>query len=247
LRCHIPLPRPASRSTAAGGLAVVERALSVEGGYGEAALPTFPAAEWVDAGGVAALLEHVLEYELVAGPDGPPGGELTLTLLRSFGLISRNDNPAREDPAGPERPTPRGQCRGPWSVAFALYPHVGDWRVADVPAQAERFRHPLLVAAGTAQGQATAPTLAEGEGLRITGGDVSLTSLRRRDGWLELRLVRLAPDAGRATIGLPSGIAEARQCDLLGRPGGSLPVAGDGSVALELGAWQIATLQLRTA
>jgi alpha-mannosidase len=224
----------------------VERALTVEGGHGEAALPTYPASEFVDAGGAAVLLEHVMEYELVPGPDGAPGGELALTLLRSFGLISRNDHPAREDPAGPERPTPNGQCRGPWSVAFALYPHAGDWRVAGVAADAERFRHPLLVAAGTAPGQATAP-LAEGEGLRITGGDVSLTSLRRRDGWLELRLVRLAADGGRATIRLPSGIAEARRCDLLGRPGESLPVAGDGSVALELGAWQIATLQLRTA
>jgi mannosylglycerate hydrolase len=247
LRCHIPLPGAASHSAAAGGLAVVERALSVEGGYGEAALPTFPATEWVDAGGVAALLEHVVEYELVPGRDGVPGGELALTLLRSFGLISRNDNPAREDPAGPERPTPKGQCRGPWSVSFALYPHAADWHSAGVPTEAERFRHPLLVAMGRAVGGDAVAAPPEAEGLRLTGTDMSLTSLRRRDGWLELRLVRLAPDAGRATIRLPSGIAEARYCDLLGRPGTPIPVGADGSVDVELGSWQIGTVQLRAA
>ena len=246
LRCHIPLALPATHSAASGGFAVVERPLTVEGGYGEAALPTFPANEFVDAGGAAVLLEHVLEYELVAGIDGTPGSELALTLLRSFGLISRNDNPAREDPAGPERPTPNGQCRGPWQVGFALYPHAGTWQEARVPAEAERFRHPLLVAAGTAVGAEVAPAQLEADGLRVEGRDVSLTALRRRDDWLEVRVVRLAAGSGRATVALPARIVEARHCDLLGRPDRAIPVDADGAVSIELGAWQIATLQLRT-
>jgi len=210
-------------------------------------LPTFPASEFVDAAGVAVLLEHVLEYELVEGPDGAPGSELALTLLRAFGLISRNDNPAREDPAGPERPTPKGQCRGPWQVGFALYPHEGDWLAGGVPAQAERYRHPLLVAAGTAAAADPAPALSglEAEGLRLDGEGVALTALRRRDDWLELRLVRLALDSGKASIRVAGEVVEARQADLLGRPGPSIPIGADGSLEVTLDAWQIATLQLR--
>ncbi|HWH24163.1 MAG TPA: glycoside hydrolase family 38 C-terminal domain-containing protein, partial [Candidatus Limnocylindria bacterium] len=107
LRFHVPLPMPADRSAAEGQYAVVERGLQMEGGHGEVPLPTYPAYAFVAAGGVAALLDHITEYELV-----DDGGELALTCLRAFGWISRNDNPYREEPAGPEREVPAGQMRG---------------------------------------------------------------------------------------------------------------------------------------
>ena len=53
------------------------------------------------------LLDQITEYELV-----DDGRELALTVLRSFGLISRNANPYREDPAGPEVPVPDAQLIG---------------------------------------------------------------------------------------------------------------------------------------
>ncbi|MDQ2968941.1 MAG: alpha-mannosidase [Actinomycetota bacterium] len=94
VRVHVPLREPADRSYAEGQFGIVERGLEPEGGYGEVAIPTYPAAAFVAAGGVALLLDHVTEYEVA-------GDELALTVLRSTGLISRIQHPWREDPAGP--------------------------------------------------------------------------------------------------------------------------------------------------
>jgi hypothetical protein len=106
-------------------------------------LPTFPARGFVAAGGAAVLLDHVTEYELVHG-----GSELALTLLRSVGLISRNTNPYRVEPAGPEVEIPGAQGIGPVSAAMAVLPFQGSWADAGVAAQAERYRHDLVAAQG---------------------------------------------------------------------------------------------------
>jgi mannosylglycerate hydrolase len=71
---------------------------------------------------------------------------------------------------------------------------------------------------------------------------VVLSSLRRRDGWFELRLAAEHPTATVATVTGPFDAA--RRADLLGRPGADLPVAGH-TLRLELAPWEIATVQLR--
>jgi 2-O-(6-phospho-alpha-D-mannosyl)-D-glycerate hydrolase len=141
VRVHVSLREPADRSCAEGQFAVVERGLEVEGGYGEVAVPTYPASSFVTAGGIALLLDHVTEYEVV-------GGELALTVLRSTGFISRDQNPWREDPAGPELAIPAAQLRGPHSFSFAWYPSTD--RIHE---QAEQYRHPFLTAHGKSQGK----------------------------------------------------------------------------------------------
>jgi alpha-mannosidase len=139
VRVHVPLREPADRSFAEGQFAVVERGLEVEGGHGEVPIPTFPASAFVVAGGVAVLLEHVSEYELV-------GEELALTILRSTGLISRTDHPWREEPAGPSLPIPAAQLHGPWSFSFAYLPSTDA-----VHEHAEQYRYPFLTAGGTGE------------------------------------------------------------------------------------------------
>jgi alpha-mannosidase len=137
VRVHVPLLEPAERSHAEGQFAVVERSLEVEGGHGEVAVATFPASGFVTAGGIALLLDHVTEYEVV-------GDELALTALRSIGYISVNRNPSREEPAGPEIPIPAAQLRGRRSFSFAYYPSVDS-----IIEHAEAYRHPFLTAPGT--------------------------------------------------------------------------------------------------
>jgi mannosylglycerate hydrolase len=176
VRVHVPLREPADRSYAEGQYGVVERGLEPEGGYGEVAIPTYPAAAFVAAGGVALLLDHVTEYEVV-------GGELALTVLRSTGLISRIHHPWREDPAGPALPIPAAQLRGPHSFSFAYLP--SDEALLE---QAERYRHPFLTAPGTAEGgdlrSRTGPVLEGGPG-------VVLTAYQPR----RARIVNESPDA----------------------------------------------------
>jgi hypothetical protein len=174
VRVHVPLRRAANRSFAEGQFAVVERGLEVEGGHGEVPVATYPAHGFVAAGGIALLLEHVTEYELV-------GEELAITVLRSTGLISRADNPWREENAGPELPIPAAQMHGPWSFSFAYYP--SDEAVHE---QAERYRHPFMTVGGIAE----AGELRSHAGPVLDGDDsVVLTSLRQRRGAAEARIV----------------------------------------------------------
>lgn len=232
LRFHVPTAVPSTSTFAEGQFAVVERGHEPEGGHGEVPLPTYPARGFVDAGGIAVLLQHVTEYELL------DGRELALTLLRSTGLISRSANPFREEPAGPELAVPGAQRHGRWSVEFALYPHAGSWTEADVLAQTERYHHPFLTAAGTG----TAASVATGSGLELRGQGVVLSSLRRREDWLELRLVCEQPEPREAVVS--GDFREARACDLFGRAGRTLELER-GALRLELGAWQIVSVQLR--
>jgi alpha-mannosidase len=94
-----------------------------------------------------------------------------------------------------------------------------------------------MTARGTGRAQPRLDTA-----LEIAGEGVVLSSLRRRGGWLELRLACESPQPSAAVVS--GALREAREADLLGRPGASLPVEG-GRLALELEAWEIRTVQLR--
>jgi alpha-mannosidase len=196
VRLHLPLPRPAARSHAEGQFAVVERGLRTEGGFGERPVPTFPAYGWVAAGGLAVLLDHVSEYELV-----DDGRTLALTLLRSVGLLSRNDNAWREEPAGPQLATPGAQGRGMRTVELGLYLYAGEWHASGLLDAAERYRHPLTVVPGRNQNPNSVPEIPLG-GVEIGGRGVVLSSCRDVGGAdPEVRLVALTPVATTATIG----------------------------------------------
>jgi alpha-mannosidase len=235
LRWHIPLPSPATTSAAEGQFAVVERGLTMEGGHGEVPLPTYPARGFVHATGVTVLLDQLTEYELVDG-----GRELAITVLRSFGLISRNANPFREDPAGPEIAVPNAQLIGPRSFAFAVMPHAADWPDAGVLEAMERYQHPLLAVRGTAREPSARSEAAAG--LSIEGSGVVLSALRRRGDWLELRLA--AEHASPTVAVIRGAFREARGVDLLGREGPEFPVSAS-VLRLPLDPWEIATVRLR--
>ena len=164
-----------------------------------------------------------------------------MTLLRSIGLISRNENPWREDPAGPERAIPDAQCGGAWRVTFALLPHGTDWAAADAVRQAEHYRLPLLHAPGQASRDMPAT---EQAGLSIDGHAVALSALRRVGRELEARLVNLSDDASVATVRLADGVQRAREVDLLGRPSGADLALDTDELKLAIGPWEIRTIRV---
>jgi mannosylglycerate hydrolase len=236
VRLHLPLPATALSSFAEGQFAVVERGLTAEGGCGEEPLPTFPASAFVAAGGLAVLLEHVSEYEVVGD-----GAELALTLLRSVGYLSRNRHVHRDAPAGPQFATPTAQCRGERTVSLAIMPYAGERPGPDVTEMAEAFRHELLAMPGFGSHTESLPPARAG--IEVTGEGVVLTSLRERgDGWIEARLVAQHPAA--TTAVLNGDFTEATRADLRGRPGEPLAVSA-GTVTLPLRPWEIATVRLR--
>ncbi|MFC8616657.1 hypothetical protein ACFT9M_09605 [Micromonospora purpureochromogenes] len=244
VRLHLPLPSPARASYAEGQFAVVERGLTAEGGGGEVPLPTFPASGFVAAGGsdgaLAVLLTQPTEYELTDS-----GRELAVTVLRSIGMLSRNRHALRDEPAGPQLPTPTAQCRGERTVELAVLPFRGEWHGAGVTEAAEAYRHEPLAFAGTAQPSVALP--APAAGLSVTGPGVALTSVRDRQGRVEVRVVAETPTDTAAVIGAGRGVRGAWRADLLGRPGERLSVDADGLVRLPLRAWEIATVQLELA
>ncbi|WP_375011105.1 alpha-mannosidase [Actinomadura sp. 21ATH] len=236
VRLHFPLPEAARSSFAEGQFAIVERGLTAEGGFGEKPVPTFPATGFVAAGGLAVLLEHVSEYELAS-----QGSELAVTLLRSVGYLSRDRNAHRDQPAGPQLATPQAQCRGERTAGLAVMPYRSAEPGHDVLAAAEAYRHDLLSAPG--YGPRTAPLPPARTGIEAGGPGVVMTSLRERDGWLEVRLV--AEQSAPTTAFVRGGFTEAVRTDLRGRPGPALSVGPGGTVTLPLRPWEIATVRIR--
>ncbi|WP_433238274.1 alpha-mannosidase [Streptosporangium sp. CA-135522] len=256
VRWHAPLPSPAAESFSEGQLSVVRRGLTGEGGCGEKPVPTFPAEGFVTAGGLAVLLDQVTEYELT-------GGDLALTLIRSVGLLSNDRNAYRDEPAGPQLPTPAAQCPGPVTMRFAVLPHPGAWHEAGLPRLAEEYRHALLAVPGSGRAPAASPGVAGtspessgappaagdpgasfegfGEPIAVDGVGVVLVALRERGEALEMRLVAEHPTATEAVIRGPFGAA--RRADVLGAAGERLEVTG-GVVRLPLRPFEIATVHL---
>jgi len=235
VRLHVPLPSAVTASAAEGQFAVTERGLVAEGGWGEYPLPTFPASAFVSAGAATVLLDHVTEYELVAG-----GTELALTLLRSVGWLSLNVHPLRDEPAGPQIAVPGAQHLGEQVRArLAVLPSADGWAAADAVRHAEAFRHEVLAAAGTAPREAPPPPAAEG--IAVSGAGVAVSALRARDGGTEVRLVAMSHRPTTAVVTGPFGSAV--RTDLLGRPLEDLPADG-GRLSVDLGPWEIATVCL---
>ncbi|WP_298326903.1 glycoside hydrolase family 38 C-terminal domain-containing protein [Haloactinopolyspora sp.] len=240
LRLHVPLSAPVSESAADGQFAVTKRGLTSEGGWGEYPLPTFPASAFVSAGDATVLLDHVTEYELVDG-----GAELALTLLRSIGWMSVNVHPLRDEPAGSQFAVPEAQYLGRTvRTRLAVLAHRSGWAGADAVHWAEQFRHDPLVARGTDSRGADLPEPAAG--LTVTGDGVVASSIRSRDGGVEVRLVAMSELPTTATVTGPFDVA--RRADLLGRPLGTLtvdsPEGETGRVEVSLKAWEIATIHV---
>jgi 2-O-(6-phospho-alpha-D-mannosyl)-D-glycerate hydrolase len=235
LRFHVPLARATDTSAAEGQFAVVERAGKPDAGHGEVPLPTYPARTFVDAGGAAILADHIIEYELVERR------ELAVTVLRATGLISRDDNAYREDPAGPQLAIPNGQCRRAWRFSLAVMPHRGEWHEAGVLEAAERYRAGLVTSPGTSSDPMT-PLPASRSGLALSGRGVALSALRRVGTELELRVVAEHPAADEAIV--EGSFRSAYEVDLLGHPTGNPIRVTGGTLRLPIRPWEIRTLRL---
>jgi len=55
------------------------------------------------------------------------GTEISLTLLRCVGWLSRDDFANRKGHAGPFLPTPGAQMQGKWEFDYSIIPHPGSW------------------------------------------------------------------------------------------------------------------------
>ncbi len=203
LRLHVRLPQEATGAVAGSPFELVERGLVSEGSSLEAPSPTWPARGVVLAGDLALFAEGVIEYEI------SEERALAVTLLRCVGTISRERLATRPFNAGPDVPTPDAQMIGTTPFALGLYRGA---RRADPMATWERFA--LRLRQAPAAGGGSLP--ATGSLLEIDGA-AALSSVRRREGAIEVRLWNPSADAAvearvgerRVTLG-PARIETAR-------------------------------------
>lgn len=235
LRLHIPLPEAVTSSASEGQFSVTTRGLTAEGGGGEFPLPTFPAYSFVSAGPATVLVREATEYEVVDGK------ELALTLVRAVGSISVNVHPLRDEPAASEIPIPGGQEPGTLvDVELAVGASSRGYKDAGAVRQAEQFNAEPLVFRGTAERNSALPE--PGRGLRVTGTDVAVTSLRPVGPAVEARVVLLSDTAG--DVVLEGAFSSVATVDLRGEEIAAERAAGRYRFTLE--PWEIRTLRLTT-
>jgi alpha-mannosidase len=240
LRAHFPLPAPVTGSHAECAFAVVDRGLTAEGGPNEFGLPTFVSRRFVDASdgsaGLAIVHDGLLEYELLTD-DGEHGDEMALTLLRATGYLSRLQLSMRASPAGYPYPLEGPQMLGRRTFDYALLPHRGDWRGANLYDAADEVLVPLeRIRAGGVAGARREPT---GARLRVDGARVSAV-LREPSGLLA-RVFNPSPDPSTAAVERDGAPATGWTVDLVGRP------AQRFEGAVELRPWEIASLRVDDA
>jgi mannosylglycerate hydrolase len=236
LRAHFPLPVPAATSRAETAFGTVERGLEAEGGPTEAALPTYPALRFVQAGGLTVVHDGVAEYELVDIRDGG-AHELALTLLRCTGMLSQVPMPTRPLPAGPlirlEGPQLQKRLTRRYAVAVG---DVDPFALADevlVPLQVVEHADgaaPRGASDGPCGGDADLP--AAGSALVVDGAVVS--AVVREGGALTVRVFNPRAEPAEVRIDGRQGWL----VDLRGRP--ATPFEG----SFTLRPWGIATAVL---
>lgn len=177
LRLHAGLAGEADGSLAGAPFELVARPLVGEGSPLETASPTWPARHLVVAGGTAVLHEGVFEYEVL-------DGALAVSLLRCVGFISREVLATRPFDAGPQTPTPEAQMRGETAFVLGLWPGAPTEDPAGLLRGWERFGLPIVEA--PAAGGGTLPRSASLLDLDL--GDAQLSSIRRRDDGVEVRV-----------------------------------------------------------
>ena len=149
-RLRVVFPVGATDATevrAEGQFALVQRPLN----------PPAPTTEWVEPpdptqhtlgavalGPLGLLTKGLPEYEARATEAGP---ELCLTLLRCVGVISRPSGSIATRPlgAGPQTPTPDGQCLGRQECDYALLPDAGALSDTQLLRASQDYRHGFLV------------------------------------------------------------------------------------------------------
>ena len=121
-------------------------------------------------------------------------GEIAITLLRSFGWLSRDDLATRNGGAGPQIQVPGGQSLGEHTFHLSLIPFAEDGRI-----QAEAFQTPMR-AVGCSRTAGKLPSLASF--LKLTPPEICISAVKlAEDGeGVIVRLLNLAEDSKQAFL-----------------------------------------------
>jgi mannosylglycerate hydrolase len=139
------------------------------------------------------------EYEVI---DTPDGAEITITLLRCVGWLSRSDISSRRGGAGPQLSTPGAQLPGRHEFHYSIIPHSGDWVAAEAHVPAIQHLRPMRARwSRHGLGQIEA----EGSLVRVSSTAFQVSAIKRaEDGdGLIVRVYNTLDDAAQTTIDVP--------------------------------------------
>jgi hypothetical protein len=129
-------------------------------------------------------------------------------------------------------------------MQFAILPHAGDWKASRMYREVELYRQPLDGA------DVLFPIAGDGpdtqRGLAVGPENVMLSAYYQDRGQTFLRVYDSAGEPTRATLELPFTLTGAAICNMLGEPmddDRKLTIT-DNTLSFNLGAWEIATLEI---
>jgi alpha-mannosidase len=158
-----------------------------------------------------------------------------ITLLRGvYGLSA-------DGVAGPLVPTPNALELGSYTFEYAVQPHDGDWRQAEIYKQAPEFSHRPIAIQANAQGELPA----ELSFIKLTPHNLILSALKKAED-SEAVILRFFETTGvstQAEVELFKEIKRLTTVDLLEREESELPFEGN-KFNLEVKPFEIVTLKL---
>ena len=162
-------------------------------------------------------------------------GSVYITLFRSVSGLSADGT------AGPLIPTPDALELRPFTFKYAIQPHNGDWRQAEMYKQAQEFHHLPILTQADSNG-ALAP---EFSFLKLSPNNIILSALKKAEDTDELimRFFETKGEATEAKVELFREIKRLTQVDLLEREEKELPFKGNG-FGLEVKPFEIVTLKI---
>lgn len=235
LRAMFPSDIAATHADAEGHFYVdhrpVEPAREADGKY-RPGMCTLPQQSFVDisdgVNGLALINDGLFEYEVL----NEERRTLALSLLRSVHMRI-----CTEPRAGAEFPTQNGwEMIGTYEFSYSLYPHVGDWKSADVYAEAQRMNvAPLIIQTNSRNEGMLPPNYSL---VSVDGAQVScIKPLENGDGML-LRLFNPSSEAVDASVKFAFPAERVVRMNMNEEEQGALSVT-DGVLNVSLGACKV--------
>lgn len=170
-----------------------------------------------------------------------PEGVITITLLRCFGWLSRNDLATRKGDAGPQIPTPEGQMSGDHTFHLSLIPFTGEMLSARTQALAFQT---TLRAVGTPLHKGILP--ASASMLAIDSQAFDLTCVKTAEDGLGLivRGVNLGHQMLNVNLDSLFEITSAFKARIDETPLETLEISDSNRLSLEINPHEIITLRL---
>lgn len=247
LRVHFPAPFAAAAADYDGHFEVVRRPVgrpSFDDSWIEQPRPEAPQRAFTDVSdGKAGLMianRGLPEVEVLTAPDG--SAEIALTLLRCVGWLSRDDFPARTQPAGPLLAAPGAQMIGRHTFEYAIIPHRGGWQNAFREAYA--FNAPLRAAAAAAHDGRLPGRAAL---VRVSPSAFVLSAVKAADDddGLIVRGYNISADEIAVTLTLWKRFGRIARVSLAEEVMAELTPAADGSVTFASRGYEIVTIKFR--